>query len=35
MYLSIQREGDSAPKIYKYDPRKLMSAERELLERRE
>lgn len=34
MYLSIQREGDSEPTIYRYDPRKLMSAEREMLEKK-
>lgn len=33
MYLSYQPEGSDEPTRWKYDPRKLMSAEREKLER--
>lgn len=34
MFLVLQREGDTEPKRWRYDPRKLMSVEREDLERR-
>lgn len=34
MYLIYQPEGEAEPQRWKYDPRKLMSAEREMLERR-
>ncbi|GGZ80242.1 hypothetical protein ACFOOM_07560 [Streptomyces echinoruber] len=34
MYLVYQPEGSSEPKRWKYNPRKLMSAEREMIERR-
>lgn len=34
MYLSYKPEGSDEPKRWKYDPRRLMSAEREMLERR-
>lgn len=34
MYLVYQPEGDEQPQRWKYNPRKLMSAERELLERK-
>lgn len=34
MYLIYQPEGDDEPQRWKYDPRKLMSPEREMLERR-
>lgn len=34
MYLIYQPEGTDEPKRFKYNPRKLMSAERESLERR-
>ncbi|MCY0956225.1 hypothetical protein [Streptomyces sp. H27-H5] len=34
MYLVYQPEGSDEPKRWKYNPRKLMSAEREMLERR-
>lgn len=34
MFLVLQREGDAEPKRWRYDPRKLMSVEREDLERR-
>lgn len=34
MYLVYQPEGDEEPKRWKYNPRKLMSPERELLERK-
>lgn len=34
MYLRYQPEGSSEPTIYKYDPKKMMSAEREALEKK-
>ncbi|MET9411270.1 hypothetical protein ABZX90_36835 [Streptomyces sp. NPDC002935] len=34
MYLVYQREGDTEPKRWRYNPNKLMSPEREMLERR-
>lgn len=34
MYLVYQPEGNDEPKRWKYDPKRLMSAEREALERR-
>lgn len=34
MYLVYQPEGDEQPQRWKYNPRKLMSPERELLERK-
>ncbi|MEV6571872.1 hypothetical protein [Streptomyces sp. NPDC051577] len=34
MYLVYQPEGSDEPKRWKYSPKKLMSAEREMLERR-
>jgi hypothetical protein len=34
MYLVYQPQGDEEPKRWKYQPTKLMSAEREMLERR-
>jgi hypothetical protein len=34
MYLVYQPEGSEEPKRWKYQPKKLMSAEREMLERR-
>lgn len=34
MYLVYQPEGSDGPKRWKYDPKRLMSAEREILERK-
>lgn len=34
MYLRYQPEGSGEPTIYKYDPKKMMSAEREALEKK-